>query len=618
MTITKKILTTSVTILAIAGMLLMASPAQAGFFDWFNNTPLSQEALSVRTVQRGTTAPVDQGDSVYVPPTPANTSQPVQRQSAIGLFFSSLFGGGANACNSNTAPWVKVLSPNSGSYEAGDSMIVKWDSCNMAAADQIFIILSNQDQTQHPYSYIIVSASDPANPNHNQVREIQIPENVNEGYYKVRVGHQPMSGNVGGPVIDDYSDGIIKIAQPANQPSGNSCNPNTEPWVKVLTPNGGESYLAGQDITVKWESCNLPAQSVVTAQLNNENGTGSVGSVGSLHPELGFNTTVNNTTIAEDGVEVFSLPESGHPIYGYGANFKILLAVMYEQNGVWGTFSPMIYDTSNNLFKISQPVVQPSGNACDLNSAEINAVVTQMQAYGATSEAMHAVSYILNNGSTNITMAAGSGVEGDEVLKIEKMIDALGGCSSSIDQMIHNVLTYEPGPVVISPTTLLSSTSCSVEASLPGSGIGTLYNSTGNQAYNLRLEHTGGNDCEIGDISFHFIANSTNGGLNLQSARLYHNSNFGLTLLDSEGIGISNGQSLENFENLGLTLTSGGPNIYLSIKASASLSVANEPGDYVSTIPYSINVTDAVTGDVISVDLPWQATILSSSTINGG
>ncbi len=53
MTITKKLLTTSVTVLAIAGMLLMASPAQAGFFDWFSSTPLSQEAAASKSISVG-------------------------------------------------------------------------------------------------------------------------------------------------------------------------------------------------------------------------------------------------------------------------------------------------------------------------------------------------------------------------------------------------------------------------------------------------------------------------------------------------------------------------------------------------------------------------------------
>ena len=30
-----------------------------------------------------------------------------------------------------------------------------------------------------------------------------------------------------------------------------------QPWIQVLSPNGGESYVTGQKITVKWTSCNI-------------------------------------------------------------------------------------------------------------------------------------------------------------------------------------------------------------------------------------------------------------------------------------------------------------------------------------------------------------------------
>lgn len=37
------------------------------------------------------------------------------------------------------------------------------------------------------------------------------------------------------------------------------CLPTTVPWLKVLSPNGGEFYSVSQPFTVKWISCNVPA-----------------------------------------------------------------------------------------------------------------------------------------------------------------------------------------------------------------------------------------------------------------------------------------------------------------------------------------------------------------------
>jgi hypothetical protein len=40
------------------------------------------------------------------------------------------------------------------------------------------------------------------------------------------------------------------------------CNSNSPISLKLLSPNGGETYAVGQQITVKWESCNLPVQDI--------------------------------------------------------------------------------------------------------------------------------------------------------------------------------------------------------------------------------------------------------------------------------------------------------------------------------------------------------------------
>jgi len=50
-----------------------------------------------------------------------------------------------------------------------------------------------------------------------------------------------------------------------NIPTNNvvsDCLPTTAPWIKVLSPNGGETFTAGQQIDVKWKSCNMSTTSV--------------------------------------------------------------------------------------------------------------------------------------------------------------------------------------------------------------------------------------------------------------------------------------------------------------------------------------------------------------------
>lgn len=75
------------------------------------------------------------------------------------------------------------------------------------------------------------------------------------------------------PVSDQVSVPISKVLTPftvttwpspqANQnaPTQNQpvCNANTTPWIKVISPNGGQTYTAGQQITVTWQKCNMSA-----------------------------------------------------------------------------------------------------------------------------------------------------------------------------------------------------------------------------------------------------------------------------------------------------------------------------------------------------------------------
>ncbi len=228
---TKRILTASITILAIGGMIFMSIPAQAGFFDWFGNTPLNQEAATIKAVSSTKEASVQSVNSLKTESTKVETEKPT----ALSSFFTRLFGGGSSR--------VPQVSP-------------------------------------------------------------------------------------------------ISLA----------CNQNTAPWIRVISPNGGESYIEGSYITVKWDSCNLPTGSVIGAQLNN---VSSNTALGSLEPVNVVSTTINDTT-ENDGIEKFMLPGAveGAPVYGYGPNFKIQLTVNYLSNGLWGGHSPVIYGMSDNLFKI--------------------------------------------------------------------------------------------------------------------------------------------------------------------------------------------------------------------------------------------------------------------------
>lgn len=113
-----------------------------------------------------------------------------------------------------------------------------------------------------------------------------------------------------------------------------------KPSVNVLSPNGGEVYNAGQTITVKWETKNIPTTVKANILILDENSGYHCGS-------NGFRFTVAN-----DGEEVFTLPtiETCHDLK-YGKNFKIRVA--FESFG--GYYEIDLDDLSDNLFTIQAP-----------------------------------------------------------------------------------------------------------------------------------------------------------------------------------------------------------------------------------------------------------------------
>ena len=72
----------------------------------------------------------------------------------------------------------------------------------------------------------------------------------------------PPSENTGGdPVVLQNQNNTTNSPMVNTQ---SNCLPTTAPWIKIISPNGGETYTAGQNITVKWTSCNISPASILT------------------------------------------------------------------------------------------------------------------------------------------------------------------------------------------------------------------------------------------------------------------------------------------------------------------------------------------------------------------
>ncbi len=123
-------------------------------------------------------------------------------------------------------------------------------------------------------------------------------------------------------------------AKPATGAPIAKCLPTSTPSVTILSPNGGETYTAGQQITVKWKTCNLLSTDQVAIGLLRQGANGF--------------SFVNNGDgrvygLQNDGVETFTLPSNESA----GLVYKIDVDVT-RTGAQWDR-----EDTSDNLITIN-------------------------------------------------------------------------------------------------------------------------------------------------------------------------------------------------------------------------------------------------------------------------
>jgi len=82
-------------------------------------------------------------------------------------------------------------------------------------------------------------------------------QNIGENNYQPQE-NQNQNGVSNTPVQNTVTNNTANQQTQNNNPSP---SPTCKPSITVLSPNGGETYVAGQQITIKWKTCNL-SQSV--------------------------------------------------------------------------------------------------------------------------------------------------------------------------------------------------------------------------------------------------------------------------------------------------------------------------------------------------------------------
>jgi len=160
-----------------------------------------------------------------------------------------------------------------------------------------------------------------------QVGNVANSSNVPEGAYKIQVCRS-------GTGACDLSDSYFKIVSSVLS----TCTSSSEPSITVLSPNGGETYTAGQQITVKWKSCNIPANDKLDITLKNVDQP--------MEQDL-----TNPTGTFNDGSETFTL-NLPSPMQ-LGTHFKVLVNDSYLTT----SSGQGVFDWSDNLFTINSPTI---------------------------------------------------------------------------------------------------------------------------------------------------------------------------------------------------------------------------------------------------------------------
>lgn len=260
--------------------------------------------------------------------------------------------GYVDECNYIKGPFIKIISPNGGErYQVGQQINVTWKNCNLPSNYNKVDILfeAYNDSGNHGYG---MDATNPHPITNDGQEVITIPNNLFTSYasaypntltswegkhYRIAVLANDFIPGSGTKSIGDLSDNLFTIQN--NNTS--VCDSTTNPWIKVLLPNGGETYQAGQQVEVKWETCNISTSEKVNLMIAHYSPPGG-GIDGSNYVT---NLTLEGTL--NDGQETIVLPTqySGRP---FGKNFKMLV-VRYPYSG-----SGSLYDASDNLFTINQ------------------------------------------------------------------------------------------------------------------------------------------------------------------------------------------------------------------------------------------------------------------------
>jgi hypothetical protein len=250
-------------------------------------------------------------------------------------------------CLASMAPRIVVTSPNGGEvYQPGQQITVKWTSCNVSPTSKVNILLNV--------------------PSYSMDMGLIHDDTINDGSETITLPSQAIAPNmpygklfkvkVGNGAQLDMSDNLFTI----NDPWTTLCA-DGKPHVQVISPNGGEFYTPGQQIEVKWRTCNVQNypgtnSSAVSVSLKQQSTGVRYTLIPNTNPQYG-----NGNFTQNDGSEMVVLPTSStYPVtpISYGTDFRVTVALTDPYPPIEAPSRGPIFDESDNLFTINKSTIE--------------------------------------------------------------------------------------------------------------------------------------------------------------------------------------------------------------------------------------------------------------------
>lgn len=144
----------------------------------------------------------------------------------------------------------------------------------------------------------------------------------------------------------------------------NKCTLSSKPSITVLSPNASGSYVGGKQMTVKWDSCNIPK--------NLDHNVSILLRIYDSNGRQVANTVLNSYTPNYDGKETVTLPKtlpSTPAGLSFGKNFKISVTAVGYKDATGE-------DYSDNFFTITDPNPKKSQTTSSNTNSTTNSSTT--------------------------------------------------------------------------------------------------------------------------------------------------------------------------------------------------------------------------------------------------